>query len=240
MKKDHQIVEQVYQAKEDMLLADEFISDYLPFIKSETTKFLNRPVNEAQDDELSIAMIAFHEAIRAYSKSRGAFLSFASVVIKNRLIDYWRTNKKHNETISIEESSKGEETTIADELTDGTNPQSDNLDRLATKQEIDELSRQMADYDVSLTDVAENCPKQVRTLEACKKVVQFAKDNPQHIDQLLATKQLPVKALAQGAGVSKKTIERHRKYLVALLLIYSNGYEMIRGHLSHIVKEESA
>ena len=37
--------------------------------------------------------------------------------------------------------------------------------------------------------------------------------------------------LAEGAGVERKTLERHRRYLVALLLAYTNGYEVIRGHL---------
>lgn len=240
MKEEKLIVKQVYDAKHDMQLADDFISQYLPFIKGEVTKFLNRPVDEAQDDELSIAMIAFHEAIKAYSKNRGAFLSFASVVMKNRLIDYYRSNKRHKQTISIDatqsSSEDGEDQTIEDTLTDGRNPQSDQLDRQATKEEIKELSQQMAEFDVSLSDVAENSPKQVRTLEACKKVLTYAKANREHIDYLLDRKHLPVKALVDGTGVPKKTIERHRKYLVALLLIYSNGYEMIRGHLSHMSK----
>lgn len=240
MREDHLIVKQVYQAKENMGAADEFISQYLPFIKSETTKFLSRPVNEAQDDELSIAMIAFHEAIRGYSKNRGAFLNYASLVIKNRLIDYWRSNKKHKNTVSLQESVSTDDRTIEETLTDGSNPQSEQVDRQATQEEIDELSSQMAEYDVTLTDVAKNCPKQLRTLQACKKVLQFAKSNPEQIDYLLRTKKIPVKALSEGANVPKKTIERHRKYLVALLLIYSNGYEIIRGHLSHMLKEENA
>ena len=31
-------------------------------------------------------------------------------------------------------------------------------------------------------------------------------------------------------------MERHRKYLVALLLIYTNGYEIIRGHLAQVME----
>ncbi len=59
----HQIISRVYKAKEDSHAADELISDYMPFIKSETAKFLNRPP-EQSDDELSIAMFAFYEAIK--------------------------------------------------------------------------------------------------------------------------------------------------------------------------------
>lgn len=37
----------------------------------------------------------------------------------------------------------------------------------------------------------------------------------------------------------EKTLERHRNYLVAILLAYTNGYEIIRGHLSRIHRREN-
>ena len=40
--------------------------------------------------------------------------------------------------------------------------------------------------------------------------------------------------LAAGSGTDKKTMERHRKYLVAILLAFTNGYEIIRGHLRQL------
>jgi RNA polymerase sigma factor len=48
-------------------------------------------------------------------------------------------------------------------------------------------------------------------------------------------KKLPIAAMAEGAGVERKTLERHRKYLMALLIIYSNGYDIIRGHLKQVL-----
>ena len=91
--KTHEIISRVYIAKTDNREADELISDYMPFIKAETAKFINRSP-EQSDDELSIAMFAFYEAIRSYSKLRGSFLKFAALQIKNRLIDYYRKEKK--------------------------------------------------------------------------------------------------------------------------------------------------
>ena len=40
--------------------------------------------------------------------------------------------------------------------------------------------------------------------------------------------------LASGAGVERKTLERHRKYLVAMLIAFTNGFEIIRGHLCRL------
>ena len=45
---------------------------------------------------------------------------------------------------------------------------------------------------------------------------------------------LPIAELAFGAGAERKTLERHRKYLVAMLLAFTNGFEIIRGHLCRL------
>ena len=77
---------------------------------------------------------------------------------------------------------------------------------------------------------------QQRTLDACRKALQYARENPELLDTLLQTKRLPLGQLTAGSGVERKTLERHRKYMVALLLIYTNGYEIIRGHLKQVMK----
>ena len=38
----------------------------------------------------------------------------------------------------------------------------------------------------------------------------------------------------EGTVVERKTLERHRKYLAAFLLAFTNGYEIIRGHLCQV------
>jgi len=54
---------------------------------------VGRYVAYGQDDELSIALMAFVEAIRSYDVSKGNFLSFSQNVIKRRIIDYYRKEK---------------------------------------------------------------------------------------------------------------------------------------------------
>ena len=58
---------------------------------------------------------------------------------------------------------------------------------------------------------ADNCPKQKRTLEACARVLEYARENPQILDQLLRSGRLPIGELAAGTGTDRKTMERHRK-----------------------------
>ena len=58
---EHEIVRSVAAAQKDAQAADALVRQYLPFIKAETAKFLKRIPVEGQDDELGIAMFAFHE-----------------------------------------------------------------------------------------------------------------------------------------------------------------------------------
>ena len=60
--------------------------------------------------------------------------------------------------------------------------------------------------------------------------------HPELLEELLRTKRLPMARLAGGSGVERKTLERHRSYMIALLLIYTNGYDIIRGHLKQVLK----
>lgn len=234
MSYEHQIVSQVEAAKTDRHAADELIAQYLPFIKSETASFIGRPPVEGRDDELSIAMLAFYEAILAYDKGRGGFLRFAATGIRNRLIDNARCEKRHSGLISYDEPAAGESgTPLIDSIADQRDRIGEATGSIAAKSEIQEFSRQLSDFGVSLSDVADNCPRQERTLDACYCVLGYAKANPALLRELVRTRRLPITEL-ERSGVSRKTIDRHRKYLVAILLAYTNGYEIIRGHLSGI------
>lgn len=237
MNEEHGILEQVYAAKESVQAADQLIGNYLPFIRAETAKFLKRPPEEGRDDELSIAMIAFHEAIGGYAKHRGSFLKYASMLIRSRLIDYARKERRHRQTVSLDAPAAGEESaSLGETLPEERDHPAESAHRQATRQEIEELSRQMESFGVSLSDVADNCPKQQRTLQACRKALAYARENRWLLEELVQGKKLPLAKLSDGSGVERKTLERHRKYLVALLLIYTNGYEIIRGHLAQVME----
>lgn len=138
--------------------------------------------------------------------------------------------------ISINAPTSNEDQTIEDSLTDDEDYEENLAIREATKEEIIELSTQLRAFGVSLTDIADNSPKQERTLAACKRVVAYVKEDAELMEDFLRTKRLPLKKLTDGSKVARKKIERHRKYIIGLLLIYTNGYEIIRGHLAEVMK----
>ena len=232
---EHEIVSFVYAAKQDADAADALIRQYTGFIRSETVKFIHTSPEHGHEDELSIAMLAFYESILSYERQRGAFLPYAARAIRNRLIDHYRRERRHGHVVSLDESAGGEELrSLADTLPDPRDEIAEYTARTASRQEIQEFSAQLGRLGITFSDVADNCPRQERTLAACRRVLDFARGRPDLLEKLTETGKLPMAELAAGSGTDRKTMERHRKYLVTILLAFTNGYEIIRGHLRQI------
>ena len=85
--------EKVVAAKANREACNELIHEYNNFILSVTSKVIGKFDTE-HDEEVSIAMIDFHETIQKYEIGKGSFLSFAALMIKSRLIDYMRKESK--------------------------------------------------------------------------------------------------------------------------------------------------
>lgn len=240
MKTEHEIVNRVYAAKDDPQAADALVREYLPFIKSEVAKFLKRFPIDGEDDELGIAMFAFYEAAMAYSRKKGAFLKLASTAIRNRLIDYQRKEQRHVGLISLDQTVDGDEgsRTLSERLASGQDEIAHRQAQSNAREEITDFARQLSQFSLRLTDIADNCPKQERTMTACHRALAFARENPILLEQLVSTRKLPIGALSEGSGIDRKSLERHRKYLVALLLAFTNGFEIIRGHLRQITSKK--
>ncbi|MGI6226744.1 MAG: sigma factor, partial [Peptococcales bacterium] len=77
------------------IVRENLLRDYTPFILRVASNFCNRYLVMGQDDEASISLMAFNEAIDKFSADNGAkFLTFAEVVIRRRLTDYFRKESR--------------------------------------------------------------------------------------------------------------------------------------------------
>ena len=95
------IDENVMKAQKDHQYLDEFIKEYESFILHTAQKSVGRYITK-MDDQWSIALSGFYEAINSYDYDKGAFLSFAETVIKRRLYDYIRKQSRHDCEVLID------------------------------------------------------------------------------------------------------------------------------------------
>lgn len=207
-------------AANDEKLKNELIGEYRGFILAAAGKTLKRSVTDS-DDEFITAMLAFNEAVEHYDNSKGSFISFASMLIRNRLIDELRRGPKVNTvTFSALENDDG---TPFDVPVYGEND---------IKWEIEALSAELEDYGISFFELAGVSPKSRKTKRICIEAVRRIKDNPSLLRMITEKHTLPIKELTDAAALNRKTLERHRKYIIAAVVILTQDYPKIAGYFN--------
>jgi RNA polymerase sigma factor len=177
-------------ASGDRQAREKLIEHYRPFILNEAQRVCRRSLKWGSDDELSIALIAFNEAIDAYRKSKeGSFNSLSRLVIKRRLIDYFRQSGKESDI-----------------------PDSDNIDAMASVEEdwersereaeIEKFGRILSDFNLSFTMVAENQPRHRQTRERLRRAAIVLAGDRDLLDYLHSSGNLPKGRLCELAGVT--------------------------------------
>lgn len=163
MKRDGDLVARVLAAKRDPRCADDLVRDYLPFIKAETAKFMGRSPQRGRDDELGIAMFAFHEAVLSYDRARGgAFLAFASMSMRHRLLDFARRERRHADVISLDErrsdGGDGDGRPLAETIASERDELDERQARDASRQEIIQFGAELGSFGLTLLDVPRTVP----------------------------------------------------------------------------------
>lgn len=140
---------------------EEFIEKHIPFIISCISKFTGRYVSIENDDEYSIGMMAFVEAIEKYKESRGDFYAFSRLVIESRLKNFFEKENKHIKNKSIEDY-KERGTDLVDNLEDHNK---DDLNREFTINEIKKLKEEIDDFGFGFEELVNEAPKHKDTRE---------------------------------------------------------------------------
>lgn len=224
------LIERIETAKNDNAELERLIAEYLPFIK--------KTVNDAgdlgmeYDDRLSLAMLSFMNSVKQYQANRGNFLAFAAACIRNRLIDESRKQIKHSgKVIPLL-------TTDKDGQTDEKALTRASIEAFDQKQEqenltyeLDAFSQQLGKYNISFKDLPQICPKQARARTQCIELGRFVANNAEMLKNLLIQHRLAQSELAKKFELSEKTIEKHRKYIVTIVIILTGEYPFIRAFL---------
>lgn len=202
------------------------LAEYLPFLRKQIAGFAGKGLD--YEDLQSIAMLVFVNCIRQYHKDRGTFLAFASTCIKHRLVDELRKQQIYRSRLSPDSLEKDGQIQLD---TKAVSIYNQNQEHESLKEEILQLSDSLTSYGISWADLSKNCPKQKRSRLQCSYLAHLVVGKPEWKEEFLAGKRLPRAELARVAGVSEKTIEKYRKYIVALVVILLGDYPGIEAFL---------
>jgi RNA polymerase sigma factor len=168
---------------------------------------------------------------------------FAERVIRNRLIDYFRKEQVFHHQIPFSSLANSEEQyddvqnriDVGQSLDEFSRQQLNEARRL----EIEEFQLLLADFSVTISDLVQLAPKHEDSrLQLIAVARQLAADK--HIvTQIISTKKLPLNEMADKLAVSRKTLERHRKYLIALTIILTDAFPYLQSFLKFTERRES-
>jgi RNA polymerase sigma factor len=228
----------ILAAKDDKLFS-EFVHDQKYFIINCAYRTNHKYITQS-DDEWSIALIAFSNAVKSYDKDKGTFLSYAELIIKRSLIDYYRTMKKFSPELTVspnifESNSEDENTDIGIkiEVSDKLSRPIDN----AVKYEIEAANSVFEKFGFSFYALSTCSPKSAKTKEACKQAVLYVLDNPVIRSEIYQSKQLPIKLIQKNTNLPRKLLDHHRRYILAAIEILSGEYPILAEYMSFIRKE---
>ncbi|RDU22177.1 hypothetical protein [Anaerosacchariphilus polymeriproducens] len=192
------------------------------------------------DDEWSIAVMAFAESTNKYNLNKGSFLKFSELVIRRRLIDFLREQRRHSKEIVVDPIVFDTETTeddtenaIHNEVSKNILQKNDDSIRL----EISAVNEVFQNYGFTFFDLTSCSPQAQKTKSTCAKAVNFLLSHPVMIYELRKTKLLPIKIIQKNMNVPRKLLERHRKYIIAAVEILSGEYPLLAEYLRFIREE---
>ena len=227
--KPEKLREKIGEAAQDDAVLHELCEQYRPMILRVASSVCGRFIT-IHDDEYGIALEAFCDAVRKYN-GQASPETFTRVVIKNRLIDHMRASKPM--TVSLDA-----------EMETGFDP-SDELDAEresiadATRSEIARLSAILNEYGISFTELPSVSPKHEKTRHECGRVVRFLCDSPRLCAEMRRKKTLPIIEICQNCIIPRKTVERHRKYIVTATEVCIGSFPIISEYLKKYLPPKS-
>ncbi|MCM3160133.1 MULTISPECIES: RNA polymerase sigma factor SigI [Bacillaceae] len=223
--------------KGDLQLQNELIEQYKPFVAKTVSSVCKRYISE-NDDEFSIGLIAFNDAIEKYSTDKGSsLLAFAELVIKRKVIDYIRKEARNPYTVNLDlqEHEEGEYSQSKIESDLSIDEYTKAIEQEHRKEEIIFFQHCLNDFNLTFAEILDQSPKH---FDARQNAIMVAKEVVKDDDlrhHLFTKKQLPVKQLEAKVAVSRKTIERNRKYIIAMAIILSGNFVYLKDYIKGVL-----
>jgi RNA polymerase sigma factor len=210
--------------KEDSEAREDFLAKYQTFIRHVANKACFNSLKWGRDDELSEALIAFNEAIDLFVTDKGVpFLAYARVLIKRRLIDYYRRHHLRQAAVSLDQEDIGRGINISLGI-DEFREQEQDRERA---EEIQQFSKELASFKLTFQNLVEVSPKHRDSRETLLRAAQELAFDSELWPEVERSGRVPMQALAMKTQIHPKVLERGRKYILAVALLIANQHDYV-------------
>lgn len=205
------------------------IAGHRSFILWAAGRACRRPVDPQRDDEWSVALVAFNEAIDSFRAELGAgFLSHARQVISRRLVDHFRRQGREQwlplEDGGDDAEAPGEATWAGEQASWEQYRREQEIAERA--EEIQRYEKQLEPFGLTLDDLERACPSHRDTRHELLRIAAALAEDADLLAFLMTQRQVPVRRLRLKTGASQKLLETWRHYLIAVTLWRATGPRM--------------
>lgn len=230
-----EMVVQIQQGDTDM--HDYLLKSYQPFTAKAVSEVCKRYIDPLTDDEFSIGLLAFNEAIFLYSPEKGnSFLSFAKLIVKRKVIDYIRYNSKRQNYLSFDQFYDEEQMENPAEISVVIDQYYEEQDAINRREETLDYREKLREFNLSLSELAEASPKHRDARDNAVKIARMLVNDNELKEYVLTKKKLPIKKIEKRVQVSRKTLERNRKFILAIFIVLNGNYVYLQDYLKVVGK----
>ncbi|MBV1757884.1 MAG: hypothetical protein KMY55_08565 [Dethiosulfatibacter sp.] len=211
---------------------NDFILKYKPFIYSTIYQFRGGFISDG-DELTTIGMMAFAEALDSYVTNRGSFYNYAKLVIRSRLIDHQRKMSKlnANEILMSENNYETEHHNNRIETINAISNFNETEDSFFRKEEISRLSEELRHFNITFSDLEKLSPKKAELRHKYIESAEFIINNEEVLSDFLASQRIPVASITNKVMITRKQLDRARKYIIALVLIKKGDYSFLSEYI---------
>jgi RNA polymerase sigma factor len=213
----------------DEYLREEFINKYKPYIINTVSNITRKYIDTENSDEFSVGLSAFNEAIDCFDDQKNPhFFKFSTLVIKRRLTDFARRNKKHCQVYPFtyfedKPNSYFEEINLKTEI--------DIHSTFEITKEINLFTERLHEFGISLNDLINSAPKHKDSKLLCIRIAKVIADDSKLFGKLVKSGNIPKTELLKAIKINKKTIERNRKFIIAASLIFGSEFYLLKDFI---------
>ncbi|MDA8352891.1 MAG: sigma-70 family RNA polymerase sigma factor [Firmicutes bacterium] len=221
----------IAQQEPSSRIRDELIAENQLYVKKIASKICKRNIT-AQDDEFSVALMGFNEAINNYRRDQSStFPSFAYTVMKRRLTDYFRSEKRHlNQMPLVHPDAKDNESTYPEVVKKSFEQYEDRELEEHRRSDVAEFREHLSRFGITMEKLVNVSPKHRDTRENLLKIAQKIVSEKDLFDSFYKQQRIK-REVAERLGCHRRTLKRHRHYLIALVVVLVEDLPTIRGYL---------